>query len=99
MPVPLSEPDLRSRKSGTGHKPNCYPGDLLSRIQPAFLQIRPLLIGLEKLVAERPFKDQKNKTAWRLPCPHETNRCEQSHGCRRKRRFPTMRACLGCRNK
>ena len=33
-------------ESGTGHNRTGYPSDLLSRIQPAFLKIRPLLIGL-----------------------------------------------------
>jgi hypothetical protein len=58
----------RPAESGTGHKPAGYPGDLLNRIQPAFLRIRPLLIGLGKLVAVRPSRSEI-KTAWRFVMP------------------------------
>jgi hypothetical protein len=48
-------------ESGTGHIKARYPGDLQSRNQPAFLKIRPLLIGLKETGRRATFKIKKSK--------------------------------------
>jgi hypothetical protein len=62
-------------ESGTGHNKAGYPGDLLSRIQPAFLKIRPLSIGLKETGRRATFKikNQNNLEAV-MPSRNESRR-------------------------
>jgi hypothetical protein len=54
--VPISEQLSSLFESGTGHKPNGYPSDLLKRVHRHPEKHRPLLIGL--LVAQRPSRSK-----------------------------------------